>query len=446
MLRENEFIIEFLSDKQEQVYLYLEDDTPEELLFGGAAGGGKSVLLCAWQIARRLSYPKTRGLIGRNRLKDLKDTTLKTLEWVWDTFFNDPRLPTMNHPGNSDTIYFSNGSEIILRDLYYYPKDKEFTRIGSLDLTDAAVDEACEISDKAKTILKSRIRWKLINDTPKLLLCSNPMRNWLKHDFVADKKDKPIDLEGTIKRYIPARVQDNPDKKFAKRYEQTLNELPVYDRMRLLDGSWSVIPGGNKFFAEFRSDCIVPIRSIERNEELYLSWDFNYDPTTLVVGQKLDDVCRIYITHQAIGGTPVLAEETKELYMDHPGGLIVTGDHSGYARSSNSAFTDYQIIKDVYDLGDWNIVHGGGANLSHSSSRNICNYFLRHCNYEIVGEGNEVLIQDLEMALYENNHLKKDRDSYKMDACDAFRYLIHLWFPNINDVREYAESQREKVF
>ena len=61
-------MIEFLP-KQLDALRHLAIDNPCELvLFGGAAGGSKSFLGCAWQVQRRLKYEGTRGLIGRSKL------------------------------------------------------------------------------------------------------------------------------------------------------------------------------------------------------------------------------------------------------------------------------------------------------------------------------------------------------------------------------------------
>ena len=67
-----------LFDKQADCFAYLEDNVTTEILFGGGAGGSKTFTGCLWQIHRRLEYPKTRSVIGRSKLKNLKATTLNT--------------------------------------------------------------------------------------------------------------------------------------------------------------------------------------------------------------------------------------------------------------------------------------------------------------------------------------------------------------------------------
>ena len=190
---------------------FLEDDTTEEVLYGGAAGGGKSRLGCYWQIKNRLKYPGTRGFIGRSKMKNLKDTTLKT-------FFDVATeqglkrgvhydLTSSHDKENPNCIEFINGSLIFLQDLYLYPSDPEFEDLGSLEITDAFIDECSEVTRKAKDILKVRIRYKLGGRKPKMLFTTNPAKNWAYDEFYkADKEGEII----PYRKFVPALAQDNP--------------------------------------------------------------------------------------------------------------------------------------------------------------------------------------------------------------------------------------------
>ena len=64
--------------KQHIAWQYLTDNETTEIGYGGAAGGGKSYLMCYWLTIMCLQYPKTRYGFARKELKTLKRTTLMT--------------------------------------------------------------------------------------------------------------------------------------------------------------------------------------------------------------------------------------------------------------------------------------------------------------------------------------------------------------------------------
>jgi phage terminase large subunit len=74
-----------------------------------------------------------------------------------------------------------NGSEIFLYDLLYYPADPNYDRVGSTEFTGTFIDEANQIIQKAKDVVKSRIRYKLttFDLLPRLLLTCNPAKNYV---------------------------------------------------------------------------------------------------------------------------------------------------------------------------------------------------------------------------------------------------------------------------
>lgn len=223
-----------LNIKQTKALDYLEDATTNEIEYGGGAGGGKSILGCYWQIKRRLKYPGTRGLIGRASLKTLKETTLQS-------FFEVCRIQGLKsglHFGynqQSNIITFSNGSLIFLKDLFQYPSDPNFDELGSLEITDAFVDENNQIVEKAWNIVKSRIRYKLDenNLVPKMLGCCNPAKGWIYNKFYKPFKDGTI--PNSVK-FIQALVGDNPD--ISQFYRENLLSLDEVSKQRLLYGNW----------------------------------------------------------------------------------------------------------------------------------------------------------------------------------------------------------------
>lgn len=212
-------------------YLSIESDI-WQVLYGGAASGGKSFLGCDWQIKRRLKYPGTRGLIGRAELKKLRLSTMATFfELCAQYGLVAGRDYTYN--GQDHVINWYNGSQTILMDLADMPSDAEFQRFGSIEITDYFVDEAGEVSEKCIAILASRVRYKLINDKPKGLLTCNPHKGWLYNDFYNAKRNGTIRSD---REFIQALPTDNPH--ISPVYLQSLQLLPDIDRKRLLEGDW----------------------------------------------------------------------------------------------------------------------------------------------------------------------------------------------------------------
>ena len=227
-----------LFKKQLECFKYLEDKTTTEILFGGGAGGSKTFTGCLWQISRRIKYPKTRSVIGRAKLKNLKQTTLNTFFEVAQEYCGLVPERDFHYNAGASKIEFFNGSEIYLKDLFLYPSDPMFTSLGGLEITDCFVDECAEVTEKAINILNSRIRYKLdeYNLIPKTLLTCNPSKNWLYAEFY-----KPS-LNNTLKhhrKFVKSLVTDN--KAISKHYINQLEKLDKISKERLLFGNWEYI-------------------------------------------------------------------------------------------------------------------------------------------------------------------------------------------------------------
>jgi len=219
---------------QEQAIEYLFDKTTTEVLFGGAAGGGKSWVGCSWLVLMCVKYPKTRYLMGRSKLDALKKTTLNTFFEVCETW-GLKAGKHYNFNGGSNILTFYNKSEVMLKDLFLYPSDRNFDNLGSLEITGAFIDEANQITEKAKNIVASRMRYKLDDYglIPKMLMTCNPAKNWVYTQYYRPAKD------GTQKphrKFIQSLVDDNEYiSKYYKTQLQTLDEL---SKQRLLFGNW----------------------------------------------------------------------------------------------------------------------------------------------------------------------------------------------------------------
>jgi DNA-binding ferritin-like protein (Dps family) len=215
------------------------------LLYGGAAGGGKSWLGCEWLLTNCYNYPGTRWFIGRKELKRLMTTSYVT----WQKVCRWHGIPDSDWKLNGQYNYIefisgaAKGSRIDLLDLAYQPRDPEYSRLGSLEFTGGWIEEADEVDLMCFDILKARIgRFKNVEYgllPAKMLLTCNPTDGWLYRIFYKPHK------EGTLEHdyaFIKALYSDNPHT--ASYYGQQLNKISdPRTRARLKDGDWEYSAG-----------------------------------------------------------------------------------------------------------------------------------------------------------------------------------------------------------
>lgn len=250
-----------LLPKQEHAVYYLKDIDTKEVLYGGAAGGGKSALGCLWLIEMCQKYPGSRWLMGRSKLKALKDTTLNTFFELTSTPSPESiRLGLIRldlggqyvYNAQSNIIKWKNGSEIILKDLFLYPSDPNFDSLGSLEICGAFIDECNQIVYKAWQIVSSRCRYKLteFGITPKLFGSCNPAKNWVYKVFYKPYKD------GDIKKH----------RKFIQ-----------------------ALPTDNKFLPQSYLDSLLALDKNSKERLYYGNWEYDNDPATLIDYDAIKD-------------------------------------------------------------------------------------------------------------------------------------------------------------
>lgn len=222
------------SKKQYQAWKALWRHDKQYIVYGGAAGGGKSWLLCEWLITNCFFYPESRWFIGRNELKRLMASTFNTF-WKAAAYHNVSGYFTFN--GQMHYIKHTNGAQIDLLDLKYLPSDPQYERFGSLEYTGGAIEEAGEVDFGAFDVLKSRVgrnKNSAYNLPGRVLITCNPSKNWLYSEVY-----KPW-REGTLSHeyaFVQSYVTDNPY--IDEQYIQNLYNLrEKAKKERLLNGNW----------------------------------------------------------------------------------------------------------------------------------------------------------------------------------------------------------------
>lgn len=231
-----------LTPKQKQALDYLTDNETSYVGYGGAAGGGKSVLGCKWLMEMAFYCPKTKYFIGRDNIKDTRASVLYT----WSEIAQ--KIGFNKYEFTDSGIEFDNGSVIELLDLSFYPyKDPLFDRFGSKEYTMGWLEEAQQAHSLAFEVLKTRVgRWKNkeLNLPAKILCTFNPSKNWIDDTFYRPfiKKQEAQDT-----KFVLALPTDNP------------HLPPEYiDRLRNLKDE------------------------VTKQRLLYGNFDYDNDPTTLI--------------------------------------------------------------------------------------------------------------------------------------------------------------------
>jgi hypothetical protein len=244
-------------------------EIPREVLFGGAAGGGKSYSMRAMSIALAIECPgvniylfrktytelDSNHMLGPSGYRAMLSTAVEKKLVRIDSQKN--LIQFKNGPNGS----FAGGSTIFLRHVQY---DKDVYIYQGAEIHVLMIDEATHFSEPIYNFLRGRVRlgdwkppekWK--NWFPRIICSSNPgstYHNFWKHMFVdfVDKdniyrpKRASSEEGGMLRQYIPATVYDNP---------ALLEGDPTYiDRLKglgspelvkaMLEGDWDIVAGG----------------------------------------------------------------------------------------------------------------------------------------------------------------------------------------------------------
>jgi len=314
--------------KQDEVYEALK--VKDEVFYGGGAGGGKSWIICESRLINCYLFPGYRSFIGREELKRLMQSTYIT--WTKVCHYHKIPLNDWNLNGQYNYIQFKNGSRIDLLDLKYQPSDPLYERLGSLEYSDGAIDEAGEVDYLAYDVLKSRIGRQLQDRIrPTLLIGGNPKKNWTYREFYKPWRDGKLPDN---KSFIQALYQDNPYT--AEDYGRQLSKITdKVMRERLMLGNWEY-ENDETAMMNYESISDLFTNTIKEDKEKYLIVDasrFGADNTVYSVWKGLDWY-KVVIRNQT--STEEIKQDIKDLAVKEmiPYSHILIDEDGGYGGSA----------------------------------------------------------------------------------------------------------------
>lgn len=254
----------FASPEQQAFYR----SQARELLYSGWMGAGKSRILCekAWHLA--LTYPGITVGIFRKVAASIPATTLRT-------FLKDVMELDQIRAWNLGERWYElrNGSRIYFLGLDPDPITGVPSKIGSLELAWAGVDEAVEVTASDWMMLLGRLRDPRI-PFHQLAAATNPAhpKHWLLLHFTqADDPDRMM-LRASANRFLPSDYQSILD---------SLGDSAV--GRRLGKGEWAAVEGAIWTLGDWQ---VRPPDGPSRRVVAGLDWGFVHPFVVEVLGQS----------------------------------------------------------------------------------------------------------------------------------------------------------------
>lgn len=248
----------------------------EELLYGGAFGGGKSYFLRAWATNYCLTYPGANIPLFRRSYRELEETHIRYFQ---------AELPNqiVTYRAARHDFEFANGSVIQCR---YAESPDDVSTYQTAEWDALLIDEITQFDQLTYIGLLSRVRsTKPWWPGPRVRAAGTPLgvgHVWVKERWVkpADTYQiwkGPISEGGMTRQFIPARVTDNPalidaDPDYIKR----LRSLPPEEYRARALGDWDTFTG--QFFTQWRPDIhIITPFDIPPDWDKYVAVDYGFN-------------------------------------------------------------------------------------------------------------------------------------------------------------------------
>ena len=310
----------------------------QDVLYGGAAGGGKSYAMLVDPL-RFMHIKEHRALLLRKSMPELRELIDKSRE-LYPKAFAGAKFREV------EKIWkFPSGATL---EFGYLDRDADVYRYQGQSYTWIGIDELTQYpTEFPLQYLQSRLR-----TTNQLIKCyirctANPGGvggNWVKKRYLdpAPPNESFTGKDEITRKFIPARLDDNPYLALDGKYEKMLESLPPTQRRQLLDGNWNVSEGAAFTEFEFDKHTIAPY-TLPKHWMRVKGIDYGYAAESAVMWGCIDPSDETLIIYRELYQKGLTGEELalKIFEFEKEDRLSVSGvlDTAAWARTGTTGPT-----------------------------------------------------------------------------------------------------------
>jgi hypothetical protein len=413
-----------------------------DVLYGGAAGGGKSyaMLIDPLRFAHRSAH---RALIIRRSMPELRELIDKSRELYPKAF------PGAKYKEVEKLWIFPSGAKM---EFGFLERDADVYRYQGQAYSFIGFDEITHLpTEFAWNYLASRLRTTDSEIEVYMRCTANPGgsgAHWVKKRYIdpSPPNESFRGADGLTRKFIPARLQDNPYLATDGRYEQMLKALPPTQRQQLLEGNWDVAEGAA--FVEFNPfDHVITPFEIPIGWERTKGIDYGYASESACVWGAVDPSDGTLIIYRELYRKGLLGTELASMLteMEYQDPFSVPGvlDTACWSRTGTTGPTVGETLQRA------------GHKLRRADKNRIQGKIQIHEYLKLKQSGRPRiqifntcpnLIRELQSIPLDKSK-PEDVDTHASDhAYDALRYLI-MARPRINDtISQLRQFRRESSF